>query len=528
MSKQIKIKLFTYTIYLFLIAGIFFESVTLARQTGVLRNHTVIRTCKINIDGNIRKPGWYVVPEGTTQFEILKVAGIRPTSDISLVNLASQIGNNQSIHIGTLEKPVTLSSGPEVARVEFFYGEVSTVLKDGRIAVIQQGQNIIPGDRLQSQNSSQAEISIGSFSRIDIDNFSDVVFEKINQSQNKQSITEITQNNGSCWHRIVYSNTDEVYRVYTRSVVITIGGSGADFLLDVQNNQIVINIMDGLLLVERRAGGESINMISSQSATIFDDERPFQITRLTPDISASEQFSRLTNDKPGNLARNAPLNFFFSVSPGIYYLINLQYLKGEVHLIRIPGELLIEQFTQSISTIDQAFLYGGPIFVTTFLERLFNTRIQKYISCSRDDIVRIANALGGVTVDVDAKASSFLGLPRGKQKLNSNTIIKYLSPAVSGVSDANERQTQLLRNLYEEFRIKNIVPTLMTADQMLSSSETTFSASEIVDQFTKYNERSDWVYKDDVLSTTIVKRNRRTCLDPNLEDCRRIISNEEK
>jgi hypothetical protein len=528
MSKQIKIRLFTYTIYLFLIAGIFFESVTLARQTGILGTHTVIRTCKINLEGNIRKPGWYVVPEGTTQFEILKVAGVRPTSDLSLVNLSSQVGNDQNIRIGTLEKPVSISNRPEVARVEFFYGEVNTLNRDGKTTLIQQGQNIAPGDQLQTQNASQAEISIGSFSRIDIDNFSDLVFEKINQTQNNKSETEITQNKGSCWHRIVYSNTDEIYRIYTRSVVLTVGGSGADFLIDVQNDQTIINIMDGLLLVERRAGGESINMISGQSATIFDDERPFQITRLTPDISANEQFSRLTNDKPGNIARKAPLNFFFSVAPGIYYLVNLQFLKGEVHLIRIPGELLIDQFTQSISTIDQAFLYGGPLLVTSFLERLFNTRIQKYISCSRDDVVRIASALGGVTVDVDAKASSFLGLPRGRQKLNSKIIIKYLSPAVSGVSDANERQTQILRNLYEEFRIKNIVPTLMTADQILSSSETSFSASEIVDQYAKYNERTDWIYKEDILPVNIVKRNGRTCLDPILLECRRVISNEEK
>jgi hypothetical protein len=527
MSRQLKFRFFSYTIYLILVAGIVFESATLARQSGIFGNHTVIRTCKINIEGNIRKPGWYVVPEGTTQFEILKVAGIRPTSDISMVNLSSQIGDNQNIRIGTLEKPVSLTNRSEVARVEFFYGDVSSTHQDGKTDIVQQGHNIVPGDRLRSQSASQAEISIGSFSRIDLDNFSDVVFEKINELKDKQAVTEITQNNGSCWHRIVYSNTDEIYRVFTRSVVITIGGSGADFLLEILNDQIVINVMDGLVLVERRAGGESVNMISGQSATIFDDERPFQITRLTPDVSANEQFSRLTTDKSGNLAQKAPLNFFFCVAPGIYYFLNLQYVKGEIHIIRIPEELLIEQFTQSLTTIDQAFLYGGPVFVTTFLERIFNTRIQKYISCSRDDIVRIAAALGGITIDVDAKASSFTGLPRGKQKLDSRDIIKYLSPAVSGVSDAKERQTQVLRNLYEDFRIKNIVPTLMTADQILSSTETSFNASEIVDQFARYNERTDWVYKEDVIPANIVKRKGRTCIDPVLEDCRRIISNEE-
>ena len=203
MSRQLKFRFFSYTIYLILVAGIVFESATLARQSGIFGNHTVIRTCKINIEGNIRKPGWYVVPEGTTQFEILKVAGIRPTSDISMVNLSSQIGDNQNIRIGTLEKPVSLTNRSEVARVEFFYGDVSSTHQDGKTDIVQQGHNIVPGDRLRSQSASQAEISIGSFSRIDLDNFSDVVFEKINELKDKQAVTEITQNNGSCWHRII-------------------------------------------------------------------------------------------------------------------------------------------------------------------------------------------------------------------------------------------------------------------------------------------------------------------------------------
>jgi anionic cell wall polymer biosynthesis LytR-Cps2A-Psr (LCP) family protein len=222
------------------------------------------------------------------------------------------------------------------------------------------------------------------------------------------------------------------------------------------------------------------------------------------------------------------LNIFFSVSPGVYYILNLQFSKNETHLIRIPQELLVEQFAQSISTFDQAYLYGGPVFVTSLLERLFNTRIPKFISCSKDDIVSISNILGGLTVDVDAKASSFLGIPRGKQKLDSKIVTKYLSPAVSGAADAQERQTQALRNLFDEIRFKNVVPTLMTANQIIGSSETNFSATEIIEQFSRFSGKTNWIYKEDFLPASYIQKNGRNCYDPDLINCRRIISDEKE
>jgi anionic cell wall polymer biosynthesis LytR-Cps2A-Psr (LCP) family protein len=526
MSASLRLRLFSYAVYAVLITGIAFECYSLVKQTGVFGKRDVLSTYKINIEGNIRKPGWYVVPEGTTQFEILKVAGVRPSSDLSVINLASQIENNQSIRIGTLDKPVIVSDRQEHAKVEFFFGDAQITHADAKTSSLQSGNNILPGERVQVRGASQAEISISSFSRIDLDNFADVTFEKINQTYADHSVTELTQNNGSCWHRIVYANADEIYRVFTRSVVLTIVGSGADFLLDVQNDQVVINIMNGLLLVERRAGGESINMISGQSATIYDDERPFQITRLAADISANEQFTQLTEGKSDALVKDAPLNMFFSVAPNIFYLLRTNFQKGEIHLIRIPESLLIEQFTQNMSTIDLAYLYGGSQFVSTFLERLFNTRIQKYISTSKDGIERITDILGGITIDVDAKAADYLNISKGRQKLTSRYITRYLSPAVSGAADASGRQSQVLRALYDEFRSKNFIPTIMVADQIISTSESSITAQEMIDYFSKFAKRSDWVYKEYTIPSRVVSRNARQCFDPLVEDCRRIMSNE--
>jgi hypothetical protein len=82
--------------------------------------------------------------------------------------------------------------------------------------------------------------------------------------------------------------------------------------------------------------------------------------------------------------------------------------------------------------------------------------------------------------------------------------------------------------LYEELMNKNIVLTLVTADQILSSSESSFSASEIIEQFGNLNNRSDWVCKEDVLPANMVMKNGKSCYDPVLEECRRMVNNGEE
>jgi hypothetical protein len=526
MSNSFRLRLFSFTIYAILLAGIAFESFSIVRKTGIVGKNNIIRTCNINIEGNVRKPGWYLVPEGTTQFEILQVAGIRLTSDITTVILSSQLNNNEKIHVGTLDKPVVVSDRKEYAVVDVFFGEGQNSHTEGNTTSIIKGSNIIPGDRIKLNAASQAEISLSSFSKIDLDNFSDITFEKINQSFNSQSVTEITQNTGSCWHRIVYSNTDELFRVYTRSVILTVVGSGADFLLDVQNDQVVLNLYNGLLLVERRAGGESTNLISGQSATIYDDSRPFQISKLSPDISVNEEFTQLINNKSDYLLQDVPLNVFFSVTPNIFYLAAINFKKVEITLIRIPESLLIEKFTNNLSTLDQAYLYGGSIFVTTFLERIFDCRVQKYMACSKESIKQISDILGGITVDIDSKAAAYLNISKGSQKLTSTLLSQYLSPSVSGIPDSKVRQSQVLKAIFDGLLNKNVVPTLVTADQIVNSNEANLSAQELFEYFSKFIQRNNWVYKELIIPSRIVNRETRTCFDPIIEDCRRIVNND--
>lgn len=523
MSKRVNF-LFHLGVYGVLLTGIAWQGMELLRSTrdpGVISD---LKSFHVRVDGNVRRPGVYSVPEGTTQFEILKVAGIRPTSDISQFILSNQIEENSALNIGTLDEPVQLAQA-QAARLEFFFGEISVIASDGRSAPSYEGLTIATGDRVLTEASSQAEISLGTNSRVDIDNFSELVFDKIGITQNNRKVTELFQRSGACWYKIVYQKTkDEMFKSITHSAEVTVGGSGADFLIEVQNDQVQINLIDGLLLVERPDGNEALNMISGQSITVFRDGRPFQVTRLTPDINVHERFSQLSREKMSYMSRSMPLNLLFCGTPAVFYAISVQFEKSEVHSVRIPAELLIEQFAQGISTLDQAFLYGGPVFASTFIERILNIRIPKFCVFDKDDLIRTANSIGGVSAPLDQKAATHLNLSKGSHKISGKQLAIYLSPAISGTEDAANRQSDILKSVYDELRSKNITLTLLLADQILGNAETNFSASEMMEQYAKFNTRSNWTYKEHTLPTRKEKRGKRACRDPIIEECVKLLN----
>jgi len=481
----------------------------------------------VYVAGNVRRPGRYRVMEGTTGFEILQVAGVRPTSDISSVNLSGEVDSTGSLTVGTLDNPASAKEDALTARLEFFFGEISVTGGDGRTVPQHEGLAVSPGDRIFTEASSQAEISVGAYSRIDMDNFSELVFDKIGVPENDRSMVELYQKTGSCWYKVVYTKNSELFKINASAVSVSAGGSGADFLITVSADQTQINLMDGLLLVERTGGSEAINMISGQTVTIFNDDRPFQVTKLSPDISVNEQFSQLSREKVNYLSRQMPLNLLFCGTPNVFYLINIQYERGTWNVVRIPPEVIIDQFANNINTLDEAFLYGGPVMVATFVERIMDTRIPKYVVFDKADIIKVAGSMGGIQVNLDDNAASYLNLSKGKQKLVDQSLVQFLSPSISGYEDASRRQSELFRAMYDALLNRSVIPNLMLADQIISATETNFGASEIMDQYSKFNEKTNWRYRELNLPATAVKCGTRTCFDPQLENCRELLTTNE-
>lgn len=522
LSRKSKKLIATYAVYAALCGGIIWQlSHYIPRMLGA--DGASEEFILVNVSGNVLRPGEYKVPAGTTHFEILKVAGIRPTSDISMFNLGQQITDNQQLQVGTMPNPVTAKKTADKIRCEFFLGDVSVIAADGRTKPPENGMEISQGDRVLTEEKSQVELSVSTFSRIDMDNFSELTFDKIGAAENARNVTWLVQKSGTCWYKIVYGSKGELFRITTPLVTATVAGTGADFTVNIKPDEIDISNMDGLLLIERVGSAEAINLISGQSVTIFNDSRPFQVTSIGTEANPADRFSLLTKEKASVMMRHMPLNFVFCGVPGVYYFGSVQFERGIIHMINLPAETSVEEFVQGCTTLDQSFLYGGGIFVTTLIEQILNTRIPKFCVLEKEDLIRIAGALGGLKITVDDKAASIMKLSKGPQKISNHQLALFLRPSMSGTEDFKNRQISVIKALFDGLSSKNIIMTSLLAEQIFTNLQTNFSTQEVMDEYNKFTAVQNWTFKQSALPVKQNVRGGRVVSDPVLEDCRKLI-----
>lgn len=515
-----------FAIYLVLLAGIAWQAVVVAKLFTPGGKYVHTRSYKVNVQGDVRRPGTYRVQEGTSQFEILKVAGVRPTSDLSAFNLIAGVDENKDIKVGSLDKAVEVNRQSVPVRVEFFYGDVLVTSKDGRTTAAQQGSGLGEGYRISTENSSQAEVSVGTFSRIDLDNFSDLSFDKIGTTEADRNVVEMFQKSGSCWYKITYEKNNEQVRIIAPSTTVTVSGNGANFLIAIASDNVAINLIDGQLLIERPDGGESINLIAGQTVTIYNDGRPFQIAKLAPDLSAQERFSQLQQERKTIVSTNMPYNFLWCGASAAFYVISIQFDKGLVSMVDVPAQLQVDQFADGISTIAEADLYGGPTFVISLLERILNVRLNKFSVFTKDNIIKAGNIIGGVSVSLDAKGAAKLGKSAGTQKLSSTELVSYLSQGSSDAESHTNRELAVLRAIFDGLKSKGIVLTPTSVQQILSLIESNFTPGEVMDLYLKFSGGgTKWSSKEMRLPVDEIRNKGRLQYVPNLEKCRALLGN---
>ena len=97
-------------------------------------------------------------------------------------------------------------------------------------------------------------------------------------------------------------------------------------------------------------------------------------------------------------------------------------------------------------------------------------------------------------------------------------------PARHFRDDARRRQSEMFRAVYNSLLNKTLIPTLLLADQIISSTETNFGATEIMDHYSKFNEKTNWKYNELNIPAAQVRRSERNCLDPQLEKCKVLLT----
>jgi hypothetical protein len=472
------------------------------------------------VDGTVKKPGQYRIPVGTTTFEILQVAGVLSTSDLSPFNLAQQVAKDDSLTVGTLEHPVAVSSD---IKLEFFFGDFSIISSEGIDRAPTEGMSIDEKDRVITEEKTQAELSVNNYSRIDIDNFSEMSFDKISIDSAGNRLVQAFLKSGSTWHKITYANEKELFRCVTPHAGLTVAGKGADYTMEVKSSETIINVNDGLLLIERPDGTDAINLISGQSVIIYNDGRPFQISKLTVDIGITDRFNALTKTKNEIILKQMPFNFLFCSPPYSFYLISIQFDINNVRVIHLPFQTSVASFVQGFSTLQEAFLYGGIVFTSTLIERIISTRISKHIVFGKEDIIRAVGTLGGLNIGVDDKASSILKIKKGTTLLKGAELVVFLRPDVSGFDDSEKRQIAVLKAIFDLIQSKGIVLSSLIIEQVLANLETNITTGEALQQYNRFTARKNWSFKNYSLPVRAIKEGDKTIYEPILEESRKIL-----
>lgn len=521
MMKNLTLKLFSFLIYSSLIVVLGWQGFELFKDVKKDNTKFSSKSITVTVNGNVKRPGKYRVPYGTTNFEILKVAGIKSSSDITPFNLTSQVEAENDLNVSTRNESVSLKS---TARLEFYFGNVSILSSIGRERVIQEGLMLNEGDRILTEEQTQAEISLNSFSRVDMDKYSEISFDKIGKDKDDRNAINLFQKNGLCWYKVSYSDKSEKISVATPLARVAISGKGSDFTIDSKYSETVINCLDGLVLVERPDGSDPVNLIAGQSVTIFNDGRPFLITKMSRDIDITQNFSQLVKTKVEIIMRHMPFNFLFLSPPLAYYLVSVQFDKQTIHLINIPYHTSVSFFVQGVETMNEAYLYGGPVFMSTIVERIMNTKIPKYLVFDKDDILRAASSVGGLNVSVDEKASSLMNVKSGRQKLGSEDLFKFLQSSISGYADSKRRQEAVLYAIFEQIKSGSIGITAVLAEQITNDAETNIAVSEIMTHHKNFMSKKKWKFITHDLPVKQKKEKNITIYEADYEEARKLLT----
>jgi anionic cell wall polymer biosynthesis LytR-Cps2A-Psr (LCP) family protein len=259
---------------------------------------------------------------------------------------------------------------------------------------------------------------------------------------------------------------------------------------------------------------------------MYNDGRPFQIARLAPDLSVQEQFSQLAQERKSVVAANQPYNFLWCGASAAFYVISIQYDKGLVSFVDIPAQLSVDQFADGINTIAEASLYGGPMFVNSLLERILNVRLNRYSVFTKDNVVKAATIIGGVTVSLDEKSAARLGKSAGNQKLASNELVSYLSREGTDAQSHTQRELAVLRAIFEGLKNKGIVLTSTSSQQILSLIESNFTAAEVMDLYIRFSSGGlNWKSKEMRLPVEETRTRGRLQYLPVLDKCQALLGN---
>ncbi|MFM7513516.1 MAG: LCP family protein, partial [Cyanobium sp.] len=88
------------------------------------------------------------------------------------------------------------------------------------------------------------------------------------------------------------------------------------------------------------------------------------------------------------------------VSTNTDVMVTLQLKDGRTELVQVPRDTYIDSHRYGVMKANALYSSGGPEMVKQELSQLLDARVDRYVVLNLDAVTRLADALGGVEVDV--------------------------------------------------------------------------------------------------------------------------------
>ena len=146
------------------------------------------------------------------------------------------------------------------------------------------------------------------------------------------------------------------------------------------------------------------------------------------------------------------------VSTNTDVMVTLQLKDGRTELVQVPRDTYIDSSRYGVMKANALYSSGGPEMVKQELSRLMEARVDRYVVLNLDAVTRLADALGGVEVDVpkrmyyvDNSQGLYIDLYPGRQLLKGAELEGFLRFRHDELGDIGRMERQKLV-LAEVFR----------------------------------------------------------------------------
>jgi len=155
------------------------------------------------------------------------------------------------------------------------------------------------------------------------------------------------------------------------------------------------------------------------------------------------------------------------VSTNTDVMMTVQLRDGRTQLTQVPRDTYIESPRYGVMKANALYTSGGPEMVKQELSKLLNAKVDRYLVVNLSAVQRLADALGGVEVDVpkrlyyvDNSQGLYIDLYPGRQLLKGHELEGFLRFRHDALGDIGRMERQKLV-LAEVFR-KLASPAMVT------------------------------------------------------------------